>query len=483
MTNQPLWTSKEIAEATDGRMTGEWFVSGVSIDSREVSSGDLFVALKDQRDGHEFVPMSLEKGASGCLISSECGDVPSVQVDDTLGALEQLGLAARARSKAIHAAITGSVGKTSVKEMIAQIFRAKGPAHWNVKSFNNHFGVPLTLARMPRETQRAIFEIGMSTPGEIGPRSDMVRPQIAMITKIAGAHLEGMGTIDAVADEKSNIFSGLEENGVAILPREDDFFDYMKARAFDLQPKAQLLSFGGVDSEADARLLSFEAHGNNSSGTAEILGEHVQFEVNAVGDHWGLNAVLAILVGRLSGMTAQESADGLKGYKPPAGRGVAEVLNLPCGEITLLDDSYNANPESMRAGLAALGQRSGRKIAVLGEMKELGPDADKLHADLMDPIVEAGVSELFLAGDGLLPLRNRFSKNENELGIYWASTSKELVLMVNKSLKSSDVVLIKGSNASGIGLIANELKSLSHGVNRGTNERIDDMSAKTQGGE
>ncbi len=477
--NKSLWTSKEIAAATKGEMTRDWKVSGISIDSREVAKGDLFVALKDLRDGHEYVSSAIEKGAAGALISSDCGDVPCVNVDNTLHALENLGLAARARSKAIHAAITGSVGKTSVKEMIAQIFRSKGKAHWNVKSFNNHFGVPLTLARMPRDTKRAIFEIGMNTPGEIAPRSRMVRPQIAMVTKIAGAHLEGMGTIEAVADEKSDIFCGLEPNGVAILPREDDFFDYMKARVFDCQPTASLLSFGGAQSEADARLLSFEPEGNGSQGTADILGETVSFQLNAIGDHWGMNAVLAILVGRLSGMSAQEAADGLKGYTPPAGRGAAEILKMPFGEITLLDDSYNANPESMRAGLAALGQRSGRKIAILGEMRELGPDADKLHADLKDPILKAGVSELFLAGDGLLPLRDSCSNNENEPGVCWASTSKELVLMVNKSLISGDVVLIKGSNASGIASVANALKALS----QGPEERNEKMSAAITGGE
>ncbi len=473
-----LWTSKEIADATGGKASGKWSVEGIAIDSREVRAGDLFVALKDQRDGHDFISKAMESGASGCLVSQQSIEAANVCVDDTLEGLELLGLAARARSKAIHAAITGSVGKTSVKEMIAQIFRSKGKAHWNVKSFNNHFGVPLTLARMPRDTKRAIFEIGMNTPGEIGPRSKMVRPQIAIVTKIAGAHLEGMGTIEAVADEKSDIFSGLEANGVAVLPREDAFFDYMKARAFDLQPKAQLLSFGGKESGADACLLTFEADGDVSRGTADILGEVVAFEVNAIGAHWGMNAVLAILVGRLSGLTAQEAADGLKGYVPPAGRGGAEKLKLPAGEITLLDDSYNANPESMRAGLAALGQRKGRKIAVLGEMRELGSDAQKLHADLKGPLTAAGVSEVYLAGEGMLPLRNCFSDQKNEPRIFWASTAKELLLMVNKSLILGDVVLIKGSNASGIGVIAKTLKNQA----AEPEERNDQMPTTKTGG-
>lgn len=458
----PLWTAQEAADATGGSVVGDWDVTGVSIDTRELSAGDLFVALKNQRDGHEFVPQALEKGAAAALVSDVGVEGPKLLVDDTLKGLEKLGLAARARSRAVHAAVTGSVGKTSVKEMVAQIFRSQGPAHCNVRSFNNHWGVPLTLARMPRETVRAIFEIGMNTPGEIAPRSNMVRPQIAAITKIATAHLEGLGGLDAVADEKSDIFSGLTPDGVAILPREDRFYDYMKARAFDLQPHTQLLSFGGADSGADARLVSFSDDGEVSTGVAEILGEQVRFSLRAVGDHWGMNAVLAILIGRLSGMTAGEAALGLAGFYPPSGRGGAQKLNLPdVGEITLLDDAYNANPESMRAALSALGKRKGRKIAILGEMLELGEGAEQLHAELAEPIRAANVSEVFLAGQGMRSLESVLANNKNEPGVCWTSTAEELNLLVNKSLKSGDCVLIKGSNASGIAKVGSALKALS----------------------
>ena len=224
----PLWTAEEAAQATGGDAQGAWAVTGMCIDTREIQPGDMFIALKAARDGHEFVEAAFEGGASAALVSQDIGEKPRLVVPDTLKGLEALGLAARARSSPFTPRSPGRVGKTSVKEMIAQIFRSSGPAHWSVKSFNNHWGVPLTLARMPRETKRAIFEIGMNTPGEIAPRSRMVRPQIAMITRIAGAHLEGMGSIDAVADEKADIFAGLEEGGVAILPRDDAFFDYLK---------------------------------------------------------------------------------------------------------------------------------------------------------------------------------------------------------------------------------------------------------------
>lgn len=459
MSDFPLWTAAEAAAATNGEARGDWSVTGICIDTREIAPGDLFVALKAARDGHEFLDAAYAGGAAAALISQDVGGRPRLLVDDTLKALEALGLAARARSSAVHAAITGSVGKTSIKEMIARIFRAGGAAHWNVKSFNNHWGVPLTLARMPREARRAIFEIGMNTPGEIAPRSHMVRPQIAMVTRIAGAHLEGMGTIDAVADEKSDIFAGLEEGGIAILPRGDAFFDYMKARAFDLQPSAQLLSFGDADSGADARILSFTAKNGGSKGEADILGETVKFTLEAVGDHWGLNAVLALLVGKLSGMSADEAAEALSGFAPPAGRGAAEELTLPNGKaFTLLDDAYNANPVSMRAGLEALGKRKGRRIAILGEMRELGPDADKLHAELAEPIHAAGVQICILAGAGMQPLVDDLQSSKNEAGVFAASTAEDAIKMVKEVLMPGDVVLIKGSNASGMSRVGNALR-------------------------
>ena len=462
MSETPLWTASEAAAATGGTVTGDWSGSGMCIDTREIKPGDMFVALKAERDGHDFVDAAFKGGASSALVSRDIEGQPVLKVGDTLKGLEALGLAARARSSAVHAAITGSVGKTSIKEMIAQIFRAAGPAHWNVKSFNNHWGVPLTLARMPRDTQRAIFEIGMNTPGEIAPRSRMVCPQIAMVTRIAGAHLEGMGSIDAVADEKSDIFAGLEQGGIAILPRGDAFFDYMKARAFDLQPSAQLLSFGLSDSGADARLLSFEAKGDASMGEADILGDKVKFSLDAVGEHWGLNAVLALLVGRLSGLSAAQAADALAGYKPPPGRGAAETLTLPGGgQYVLLDDAYNANPESMRAGLAALSKRSGRRIAVLGEMRELGPDADKLHAELATPIRESGAVIAILAGAGMTPLVEKLNSEENEPGVSAASTAEAAIKLVKEVLMPGDVVLIKGSNASGIARVGKALRELS----------------------
>src|SRR5690349_3944467 len=228
----PLWTSEEAAKASGGKALGTWAVNGVSIDTRSLKTGGRFVALKDARDGHDFVANAFAAGAEAALVSRDVlGGHPGLLVDDVLVGLEKLGLAARARNAGVSAAVTGSVGKTSVKEMLARIFRAAGRAHWSDKSFNNHWGVPLTLARMPRNTERAIFEIGMNTPGEIAPRSKMVRPHLAMITRVAPAHLQGMGSVDAVADEKAQIFAGLEPGGTAILPEKDYFFAKLKRHA------------------------------------------------------------------------------------------------------------------------------------------------------------------------------------------------------------------------------------------------------------
>lgn len=451
----PLWTSDEAARATGGKAQGDWQVFGMSIDTRTIQKGDMFIALKDTRDGHDFVPMAYERGAGACLVSQEMSGVPALEVEDTLVALEALGRAARARTDAFCCGITGSVGKTSVKEMLAQIFRAHGKAHWNVKSFNNHYGVPLTLARMPRETERAVFEIGMNTPGEIEPRSLMVRPHAALITKIAPAHLEGMGSEEGVALEKSAIFAGLVPGGTAILPKGDAFFEFLKDKAYACQPDLTLLTFGTADS--DAYVTEYETDGVSSSFTLNVQGDLVTAHVNAVGEHWGQNIAAALLMAVASGILAGHAASALSGYAPPEGRGNAEWLNLADGGRALMvDDAYNANPESMRAALAGFALRpSDRKIIALGEMKELGPGADSLHEALSSPVLQCSPAHVFLVGEGMKPLARAL---ESKVAVDWAETSGELQKIVNKTLISGDALLIKGSNASGMRALADALR-------------------------
>ncbi|MAP94710.1 MAG: UDP-N-acetylmuramoyl-tripeptide--D-alanyl-D-alanine ligase [Ponticaulis sp.] len=451
----PLWTAEEAAAATGGKAIGDWQVHGMSIDTRTIQSGDMFIALKDVRDGHDFVPMAHEKGAGACLVSRHMDGIPALEVDDTLVALEDLGRAARARNGGFSCAITGSVGKTSVKEMLAQIFRAHGAAHWNVKSFNNHWGVPLTLARMPRETERAVFEIGMNTPGEIEPRSLMVKPHAALITKIAAAHLEGMGSEEGVALEKSGIFAGLQPGGTAILPADDAFFDFLSDKASAYCPTAKIRTFGTAN--ADAVYRSSLSDGVMSTYTVSLDGEDVQVSINAVGEHWGLNIAAALLMSVSAGIELQAAADALSGYAPPEGRGNAEWLYLADGGRALMvDDAYNANPESMRAALAGFKQRvAKRRIIALGEMKELGPDADSLHEELATPLLACSPDHVFLVGEGMKPLARAL---DGKVRVDWAETSSAIQKKVNNLLISEDAVLIKGSNASGMRALADGLR-------------------------
>ena len=457
---KPLWTSADIEAATGGKATAAFDVTDISIDTRSLQPGELFVALKDVRDGHDFVEGAFEAGASGALTSRQIDEHKQVVTHDVLEALEALGIAARARSSAIRAAVTGSVGKTSVKEMLAQIFRAAGPAHWSVKSFNNHWGVPLTLARMPEETERAIFEIGMSTPGEIAPRSKMVRPNLAMVTKIAGAHLEGLGTLEAVAQEKADIFAGLEMNGHAILPADDNFFMDLKERALLLCPSANILTFGETDG-ADAQIVSVDVSDDGTQVEINIQGETVNVSLAATGHHWAFNAACALLAATLTGISAQSACDALNGFGPPPGRGTVESLHLPNGgTVTLIDDSYNANPESMRAAMSALSRRTSdkRRILALGEMLEIGAQSNAAHAALATHVTELSPQAVFLAGANMKHLSDALPGTIQQ---HFAVKAIDWLDLLKSHLSDGDALLIKGSNASGMGTVANRLREWS----------------------
>jgi len=459
----PLWTSEEAVAATGGKALGAWAVNGVSIDTRSLQPGNLFVALTDARDGHDFVANAFAAGAEAAFVSRDVlGGHPGLLVDDVLPALERMGLAARARTDAICAAVTGSVGKTSVKEMLARIYRAAGKAHWSDKSFNNHWGVPLTLARMPRETERAIFEIGMNTPGEIAPRSVMVRPHVAMITRIAPAHLQGMGSIEGVAEEKSQIFAGLQDGGAAILPAEDKFHDRLRAAALQLQPSVTLYTYGGAAGSRAATPVRYQTDGFTSRIDIDVMGDVVSVTLNAVGEHWAGNAALALLAAVLSGVPARDAATSLSGYAPPAGRGVAEALTLPRGgEVTLVDDAYNANPESMRAAIEGFGRRPGRRIIALGEMRELGEGSATLHAGLANAIIAADVSVAVLSGGEMKHLADALKTRAPAMRVEHVTDPAEAAAHVKSWLEPGDAVLIKGSNASGMARVGTALRQMS----------------------
>lgn len=457
---RPLWTSGDIELTTGGKASAAFDVTGsISIDTRTLQKGDLFVALKDQRDGHDFVEAAFKAGAAGALVARPMPGGPVVQVEDVLDALTQLGIAARVRCGAHRTAVTGSAGKTSVKEMLARIYRAFGPAHWNVKSFNNHWGVPLTLARMPEETERAVFEIGMNTPGEIAPRSHMVRPHAGIITCIAAAHLEGLGSVEGIAEEKSNIFAGLEAGGTIILPADDKFLDYLSERARSFCPTGNVETFGAAD-DATARIAGYETDGRISVIEVDVVGVRVKVRLDAVGTHWAQNVAASLLAASQAGLSLKDAAEALSGYAPPPGRGTSETLNLPdIGEITLIDDAYNANPASMRAALKSLAQRAGtRRLAALGDMREIGESSQDEHRNLAGPIVEAGVDGVFLAGAEMQHLSEALPPDLQQVS---APTADELWNQLQKALRAGDVLLIKGSNASGMGRLADRLRQWS----------------------
>ena len=450
---QALWTAKQAAAATGGRRVGDrdWSATGVSIDTRTLEPGDLFVALSDRRDGHDFVPAAFEAGAAAALVSREtAGEGPRLVVDDVQRALEALGAAARDRSAAVRIAVTGSVGKTSVKDALGAVCRAAGPAHFSVKSFNNHWGVPLTLARMPAEVSRAVFEMGMNHAGEISALTVQVRPHIALITKIAPAHLENLGSMAAIADAKAEIFEGLAPDGVAVLPADDEFAARL-GQAVRSSRAGFLLDFG-FSARAAVRILTHTVDADGAIARLDVMGRMLSLRLPAAGVHHALNAAAVLAAACAAGIDPHSAAQTLSGLTPSAGRGQRFTLALPDGgRAIIIDDSYNANPASMNAAIDALGafapKAEGRRIAVIGEMLELGPQAEAFHAALAAPLQTNAVRSVI--GVGALT-KALIAALPDAAGARYADTPGEAFAMLVSELRDEDVVLIKGSNASGV---------------------------------
>ncbi|KAA5805294.1 UDP-N-acetylmuramoyl-tripeptide--D-alanyl-D-alanine ligase [Alkalicaulis satelles] len=458
----PLWTAADAALAAGGRLTdGGWSATGVSIDTRTLQPGDLFVALKDARDGHDFARAALDKGAAAVLVSDPaCCEGPRLVVDDTLDALRALGQGARLRSPAIRIGVTGSVGKTSVKEALAAILRANGPAHWSVASYNNHWGVPLTLARMPADTRGAVFEMGMNHAGEIAALTAQVRPHVALITRIAPAHLENLGSMEAIAEAKAEIFTGLEVDGVAVIPADDDYAPRLRDAA--MRSRAGFLFDFGFARAAAVRVLRYAPDGEGGAGEMDVMGRLRHFRLALPGAHQAVNAAGAVAASLAAGVDPELALETLAGLTPGAGRGARFDVTLSSGRaVTLIDDSYNANPASMRAALSALAQRTpdagARRVAVLGEMLELGPDAPALHAALAAPLAEAGVELVIGVGAGMSALIKALPAGmEGVSAKDWNSGLEQFQALA----RQGDIVLIKGSNASGVHKIAAAVKSV-----------------------
>jgi UDP-N-acetylmuramoyl-tripeptide--D-alanyl-D-alanine ligase len=455
---EPLWTSDEIVQATGGRLSGAGFeATGVSIDTRTLEPGDLFVALAGQRDGHDFVAQALAKGAAGALVERAVGE-PNVIVENTQTALESLGLAARKRAtRARRGAVTGSVGKTSVTQAVAAGLALAGPSHASVKSYNNHIGVPLTLARMPRETERAVFEIGMNHPGEIEPLARMVAPEAVVITMVGAVHVENFPDGEAgVARAKAEVFAGLKPGGAAILNADDRWFDLVRGEA--VRTGARILTFGSAEG-CDAQLLDFASAEDGARVRARLGGEDIDFPIRQNGSHWGLNSLAVLLMLEALQVDRSTGLAALAAFEPLEGRGAALRIRLAGGEFTLIDESYNANPLSVAAALRTLGARSakGRRIVVLTDMLELGAEAETLHAGLAEPIEAAGVDLVFCAGRLMHALWRALPPARR--GGY-AGQAAELEPQLLGAVRPGDVVMVKGSNDSKAHTLARALAAL-----------------------
>ena len=451
---EPLWTSDEILQACGGLLQGRGFeATGVSFDTRSLEAGDLFVALKGERDGHAFAREAFKRGAVGALTSQPI-EGPHIEVPDTLAGLERLGAAARRRSPARRGAVTGSVGKTSVTQAVKAGLELAGRAHGSVKSYNNHIGVPLILARMPRDTERAVFEIGMNHSGEIDPLSRLVQPHAVAITTVGPVHIENFPDGEAgVAEAKAEIFAGLAPGGPAILNADDRWFGLLNARAS--QAGARVLSFGAGDG-CDAQLLAFEGHDEGASISARLHGQDIDFPIAQTGVHWGLNSLCVLLLLEALDVELDTGLRALADFQPLAGRGIQKVVHAPGGDFVLIDESYNANPISMRAAIATLGGRSasGRRIVVLTDMLELGGDAERLHAELAGPIGAAKIDLVFCAGPHMKSLWEALPPSRRA---GYAVSAADLAGEVVAAVGAGDVVMVKGSNGSRAGVIATAL--------------------------
>jgi UDP-N-acetylmuramoyl-tripeptide--D-alanyl-D-alanine ligase len=444
-----LWSAAEAEAATLGHASKGFAVRGLSIDTRTIQEGDLFVALKGSRDGHDFVNAAFEAKAGAALVSRKLDNAkgPLLTVADTQRGLEDLARAARARSSAKILAVTGSAGKTTTKEILRVCCNALGRTYASAASYNNHWGVPLSLASLPRDAEYGVFEVGMNHAGEIRNLVSFVRPHVALITTIAPAHLEFFGSCEAIADAKSEIFEGLVPGGVALIPSDSPYAERLAARAAQIQV-SHVVRFGTV---GEAKLLSFAPDGDGMRVKADILGRAVDCLVGAPGEHIARNVVAALAAVALVDGDVLNAAAALKDFTALKGRGARFEAN----GIQVIDESYNANPASMAAALALLGHAKGRKLAVLGDMLEMGEGGPALHAALIEPIAAAHADLVFASGPQMKALWDVLPASRR--GAY-AENSAALAPKLTSVLKPGDTVLVKGSLGSRMAVIVEALK-------------------------
>ena len=463
MTNKILFTADEAQKATGGSATRPFEATGVTLDSRQIKKGELFIALKGPNlDGHDFVADAIKNGACAAVVGNDfkAGDdsLPLLRVADTQKALEDLGHAARARAKGKIIGVTGSVGKTSTKEMLAIALSAIGPTHASKKSFNNHWGVPLTLSGLPRDAMFGVFEMGMNHSGELTVLSGQVKPDIALIMNIEAAHIGHFSSVEEIADAKAEIFNGMQPGSIAVLNVDNPHFSRLKAAAEAKNLK--VMSFG-EDDGADARLVDCALASDGTKVTANILGQEIKYRLSIPGKHVVMNSLAALLAISALGLDLKPAIEALKNAEPVEGRGnkISIATTEGAAPIIVIDESYNANPASMKAAFEVLAmtppaEKTGRRIAVLGDMLELGPQGPQLHTELANFLLKARADSVFTCGPLMEALHQTLPQG-------WrgghAPDSQKLAELVCEAVRPGDVILIKGSAGSKMAYIIKAL--------------------------
>jgi UDP-N-acetylmuramoyl-tripeptide--D-alanyl-D-alanine ligase len=461
-----LWTSADVARALSPIAIGAPFeASGVTFDSRAVGKGDLFFALSgEETDGHRFVADAFGRGAAAAVVSRDMPEAKGslVRVPDTMKALADLGRAGRARSKARVASVTGSVGKTSSKDALRAMLSAQAKTEASVASYNNHVGVPISLARLPVDAVYGVFEIGMNHPGEIEPLARQVEAHVGLITNVEPAHIGHMGSEEAIADEKAALFAGMRPDAVAVLNRDNRHYPRLvdHARRFGV---TRIVSFGKSDA-SDARLLACNLQDSGSDIVASLHGRRLEYRLGAAGEHWALNSIAALAVVEALGADVAKAASSLAEVTASPGRGLRKRLPFGSGSIELLDESYNGNPASMRAMLAVLSRTQpaagGRRVLALGDMRELGEGADGYHAGLADAVAASGAAEVFLCGPHMRALWSKLAAEQK--GAH-KPDSAALAGDVVAALRAGDVVAVKGSLGSKMKVVVDAILAASGG--------------------
>jgi UDP-N-acetylmuramoyl-tripeptide--D-alanyl-D-alanine ligase len=459
----PLWTAAAAAEATDGRASTSWTATGISIDTRTLKPGDLFVALRGpNHDGNDFAAAALARGAAAAMVDRRVCGLPAgaalLRVADTLDGLRALAAAARRRSGARIVGVTGSVGKTATKEALRLVLAASGSTCASAGSLNNHWGAPLSLARMPPDAAYGVFELGMNHAGEIAALSSLLRPHVAVITNIEPAHLGFFSSVEAICGAKAEIFIGLEPGGSAVLNRDNPHYARLAAAA-KRAGAAAIIGFG-VHPEADVRLIDCVLDPQGSAVEVLLAAANFSFRLPVPGRHWVMNALAALGAAMALGIDPSRAGAALAALEAMPGRGRQHRLRWGGGELTLIDESYNASPAAMTAAFGVLGAivpaANGRRVAVLGDMLELGDMAERLHRELAEPLLAAGVERVFLVGAAMAALEAALP---SPLRGGWWRTADEAIPALRRSLRPDDVVTVKASHGVGIGRIVDALRA------------------------